>query len=549
MSYNNIVLVDTSYIYQRVTACMTYCKKADKYFSDEMVYENFCSNIKKLVKKTGTPVENMILCRDVWPVWRFEDYPSYKQNRTQSQGYGPHVRELYKRIEKLFNVVLRIEGAEADDIIAILCGFYLKQNTNNHIYVISNDKDFYQLPFLFTKTKSKRIHLLDNSKFTEHDSSEFSMHEKVVKGDRSDNVKKLPSNYTVQQYLKNKQLMDLSYVPRYIQDRIFNTGYFSLNSNIKPLSIQLGFACINTELREKDIFCSRTLRQQTFCDKGVKFVKELVKNNIQDLKKLVQWNIENGIRFMRVSSDMFPHYTNDKCPSYTMNFVKKDLAEIGRIARLYKIRLTMHPSQFNVLSNWENPKVLENTIKDLRMHTDILNMMELDQDSICVIHGGGIYNNKPKAIETFIKNFNSLDEDIRNRLVIENCERCYNIEDMLYISENTGAPVIFDTHHYNCYKICNKDRKSALLLKEAKEYIPQILETWIRRGIKPKFHISEQRPGERIGAHSNFVECIPEYLLEIPKKYGIDVDIMIEAKFKEKAVFHLYKKYPQLSPF
>lgn len=546
---NNIVLIDTSYIYQRVTACMTWCKKAEKYFSDEMVYENFCSSIKKLVKKTGVPVENMILCRDKWPVWRFEDYPRYKQNRKCDTGYGPHVKELYKRIEKMFNVIIRIDESEADDVIAILSWYYLKQNTNNHVYIISNDKDFYQLPSLF---KTKRIHLLDNSKFKEHDTSEFSMHEKVINGDRSDNVKKLPKNYTVSQYIRNKQLMDLSYVPRYIQDRIFNTGYFALNSNIKPLPIQLGFACINTELREKGIFCSRTLRQQTVCDKGVKFVKDLVRKNIRDLKKLVQWNAQNGIRFMRVSSDMFPHFTNDKCPRYTMNFVRKDLEEIGRLARLYKIRLTMHPSQFNVLSNWKNPKVLENTIKDLRMHTDILNMMQLDQDSVLIIHGGGVFDDKPKAIETFIKHFNSLDEDIRNRLVIENCERCYNVEDMLYISEHTNAPVVFDTHHYNCYKICNKnkkDRKSMLMLKEAREYMPQVLETWIRRGIKPKFHISEQRPGERVGTHSDYVECIPEYLLEIPEKYGVDIDIMIEAKMKEKAVFHLYKKYPQFSPF
>jgi len=33
-------------------------------------------------------------------------------------------------------------------------------------------------------------------------------------------------------------------------------------------------------------------------------------------------------------------------------------------------------------------------------------------------------------------------------------------------------------------------------------------------------------------------------LLEIPKKYGVDIDIMIEAKKKELAVFKLYKKYP-----
>ena len=35
--------------------------------------------------------------------------------------------------------------------------------------------------------------------------------------------------------------------------------------------------------------------------------------------------------------------------------------------------------------------------------------------------------------------------------------------------------------------------------------------------------------------------------MEIPEKYGIKIDIMIEAKMKEKAIFKLYSKYPQLN--
>lgn len=51
----------------------------------------------------------------------------------------------------------------------------------------------------------------------------------------------------------------------------------------------------------------------------------------------------------------------------------------------------------------------------------------------------------------------------------------------------------------------------------------------------------------RIGHHSDYVEVIPKYLMEIPDKYGVDIDIMIEAKFKELSLFHLYKKYPELN--
>ena len=35
--------------------------------------------------------------------------------------------------------------------------------------------------------------------------------------------------------------------------------------------------------------------------------------------------------------------------------------------------------------------------------------------------------------------------------------------------------------------------------------------------------------------------------MEIPEKYNTNIDIMIEAKMKEQAIFRLYQKYPELS--
>jgi len=536
---SNIILIDTSYIFHRVTACYTWCNKAKKDFNDDNIYNNFLSSINKLSKKVDVNIENMILCRDSRPVWRDKIYKDYKKNRVYSD-FGPRIKKLYKRIKKLFNVVIRIPKAEADDIISILTFHYLQQNTKNHIYIISNDKDFYQLPSLMG---SQRIHLLNNSDFKEHDYYGFKLEEKILKGDPSDNIKKLKKDYTTLEYLKNKQLIDLSYTPRYIQDDIFKLGYLPLNSNTKPLPIQLGFACINTELREKGIFCSRTARLNTFKVKGVEYIKDLIRENIRDLEEHVQWNYENGIRFMRISSDMMPHYTNLSAPEYNFNFVRKDLERIGRLARLYKQRLTFHPGQYNVLST-PSEDVFQSTHRDLKMHADILDAMGMDQDSVMIIHGGGVYGDKDSAIERFIKNFKRLDENVRRRLVLENCEKCYNIEDVLYISDKIKIPIVLDTHHYDCYNI-NK----GCHLKEVRKYMPDILKTWTRRNIKPKFHISEQRPDSRIGAHSDYVQVIPKYLLEIPEKYGIDIDIMIEAKMKERSVFRLYELYPELSPF
>ena len=449
----NIVLLDTSYIFKKVCSTEVWCKHAEKVYNHDTIYENFLSSLNKLSKNLKVSINDMILCRDTANIWRKEYYPKYKEKRGYS-GYGPYIKELYKRIEKLFHISLRIDGAEGDDIISILT-FYFLQNRGNHIYIISDDKDFFQLPSLM---KSSRIHILSVSTFKEY-TDDFSLHEKIIKGDASDNVKKLKKNYTYREYLLNKQMIDLSYTPRWIQDEIFKSGYFENLPYCKPLDIQLGFACINTDLREKSVFCSRVARLKTVQDKGLGYLKDLVRENIKDLKHLIRWNFENGIRFMRMSSEMMPHFANPrlkklegiKAEDYTFDFIKKDLEEVGRLARLYKQRLTFHPGQFNILST-PSEDVFQNTYGDLKWHADFMDVCGLDQDNVMVIHGGGVYGDKKSALERFIKNFNRLPENVQRRLVIENCEKCYNVEDVLYISDITGCPVIFDTHHFDCYK-------------------------------------------------------------------------------------------------
>ena len=47
----SIILIDTSYIFHRVTACDIWAQKAQKTFNHVAVYNNFISSISKLSKK------------------------------------------------------------------------------------------------------------------------------------------------------------------------------------------------------------------------------------------------------------------------------------------------------------------------------------------------------------------------------------------------------------------------------------------------------------------------------------------------------------------
>ena len=231
----------------------------------------------------------------------------------------------------------------------------------------------------------------------------------------------------------------------------------------------------------------------------------------------------------------------DVAPDYTFDFAVDLLKQIGEKSKLLNQRITFHPGHFNVIGS-PNPDVLQHTIDDLKYHADVLDLMELDTNSVMVIHGGGTYKNKELTKERWCENYLAMPENIRNRLVLENCEKNFSIIDCLDVSKKVNIPVVFDTHHFECYKKLHPTE----LFEEPAYYMAQILETWQRRNIKPKFHVSEQGSG-KCGHHSDFIEIIPDYLLEIPEKYSVDIDIMIEAKMKEQAIFKLYEKYPYLN--
>ena len=313
-------------------------------------------------------------------------------------------------------------------------------------------------------------------------------------------------------------------------------------SENKP--IQLGLVCLNTVLRAQkpfSVFASRKMIIRTVKEKGIAQLKAKITQNLKDVLTMMDWNEENGIKVFRLSSELFPHKSNPKVEDYTFDFALDLLKQIGEKSKKYNQRLTFHPGQYNVVGT-PNKKAFEQTCIDLKYHADVLDLMGLDNNSVMVVHGGGIYGDKEATKKRWCDQYKLLPENVQKRLVLENCEKCFSIKDCLDISKIVNVPVVFDTHHFECYKLLHPDEKCSV----SWWYIPQILKTWKSRNIKPKFHVSEQGLG-RIGHHSDYVEIIPEYLLKIPELFKIDIDIMIEAKMKEQAIFKLYKKYPFLN--
>ena len=310
------------------------------------------------------------------------------------------------------------------------------------------------------------------------------------------------------------------------------------------MEIQLGLCCMNTILRQQKppVFSSRKMIIKSIQEKGIDTLKEKIIQNLKDTLTLMDWNEKHGIKVFRLSSELFPHKSNPKVEDYSFDFAIPYLKEIGKKSKQYGQRLTFHPGQYNVVGTPDEKTFLQ-TCEDLKYHADVLDLMELDQHSVIVVHGGGIYGDKEKTIDRWSRQYHRLPLNVQKRLVIENCEKCFSIKDCLKIAIKVNIPIVFDTHHFACYQQLHPDET----FHPPEFYIKHLLPFWIRRNIKPKCHVSEQGSG-RTGHHSDYVETLPPYLLDIPSRYNTSIDIMIEAKAKEQALFHLYKKYPHLNP-
>lgn len=297
------------------------------------------------------------------------------------------------------------------------------------------------------------------------------------------------------------------------------------------LNFNYGYACLNTELRKAKppVFTSRTCRKKTFEEKGLDYAKSLAIQNLKDLLTILKWNVKNNIYFMRMSSEMFPFASHAEL-GYSLDFADHLLKEIGVYAKVNKIRLSMHPSHYNVLNSIK-PEVVKNTIRDLLHHSEIMDRMGLGKDSVMILHGGTAAPNKKDALSRLENQIDLLPECIKDRIVLENCENNFSVNELLDISEKLLIPICVDTHHD--------------AINPSEFDFNRVLKVWEIRGIKPKVHVSNSVPGiletdnkTARRKHSDYITFIHDKLLKVKRP----IDVMFEAKMKEQAVLRFRNK-------
>jgi UV DNA damage endonuclease len=302
----------------------------------------------------------------------------------------------------------------------------------------------------------------------------------------------------------------------------------------------LGYCCLNMHLRNLGIFTSRTCRLQTILDKGIEYSYELATNNLNDLACILRWNQRNNIHLYRMSSEMFPFATHpDYYKVYNLDVFQQQFTQLRSLIKRFNQRVTFHPGQYNQLTSCR-PEVVEKAIIDIDFHALILDLLGVGSEGVIIIHGGSKQDGKDNALDRLRKNFKRLSTSSQNRLVLENCELVYSIEDLLPVCEELSIPLVIDYHHHNI----NPGTINIDLLTQ------KVLDIWKKRNITPLFHVSESKPNIKITdsitarrAHSDYINGIPAPLIKAIEQHNVSIHIDVEAKMKEQAVLYIYDKY------
>ena len=292
--------------------------------------------------------------------------------------------------------------------------------------------------------------------------------------------------------------------------------------------VRLGYVAISKTL--EGVTTSSTITATNF-KKNNDYYKltQVIISNLEALTKILNYNLKNNIHFYRMTSNLIPLATLKEASFDYLTKYQAYYQKISKIINSNHMRIDMHPSQYCILNSTKK-EVVANSIDILKYHYDLLEAMNIEP-KIIILHIGSNTFGKINSLSRFINNFKKLPIYLQKCIAIENDDKVFNIEDCLKISDTLNIPVVLDYHHF----LCNKPDK------DIETYIPKIFATW--KDIKPKIHFSSPKSKKEFRSHHDYINAdnFIEFL-SILQKYNQDVDIMIEAKAKDEALFKLIRE-------
>lgn len=223
--------------------------------NEDLIRHMSINTIRSNAKQFKSKYNNIILCCDSKKYWRRDVFPFYKsQRKVDRANSGYDWSMIFDTLNKLRDEmkenfpykVLDVEGAEADDVIAVLTA---RLAPHSDVLILSSDKDFAQLQKYPNVTQYSPI----LKRFIQIDDPKTYIKEHILKGDRGDgipnflspdntfaagerqkviNSKKLQewiskdatefctTDTMLRGYKRNQTLVDFDYIPNEVQEKI-----------------------------------------------------------------------------------------------------------------------------------------------------------------------------------------------------------------------------------------------------------------------------------------------------------------------------------------
>ena len=280
--------------------------------------------------------------------------------------------------------------------------------------------------------------------------------------------------------------------------------------------MRIGYACLAVGVPETEI------RGCILKNASDERLNNLIYHNLISLENIIDYNIRNNILLFRISSDLIPFGSS---PANKLDWWKINAYHLNKIGRKILdsgMRVSMHPGQYTVL-NSPDEAVVSRAVCDLDYHAKVLDSLGVGPEHKIILHIGGCYKDKQQSAKRFCENYARLGEMVKQRLVIENDDKIYNIGEVLDIGTSLGIPVVFDNLH-NAVNPC-RDKE------DEKYWINKCSLTWQESDGGQKIHYSQQDPLKKPGAHSERIN-VTEFLNFCKGLGRNDLDIMLEVKDK-----------------
>lgn len=279
--------------------------------------------------------------------------------------------------------------------------------------------------------------------------------------------------------------------------------------------MKIGYPCLNRTIGCK---ADRTFRLKSYSEERL---VETVASNLACLEEILRRNVVMRVLFFRITSDLVPFASHPVCRFDWREHFREQFTRLGAFIREHDIRISMHPDQFTLINSLDEA-IFERSRRELLYHARVLDALGLDRTAKIQIHVGGVYGDRDASIARFVERYRLLEPRIADRLVVENDERCYSLEDCLVIHRRTGLPVLFDAFHHS---ILNHGEDIPAGLRMAAP-------TWQSRDGIPMVDYSIQARGKPVGSHAESIDPVA-FGTFLRGSRPLDFDVMLEIKDKE----------------